>query len=130
MAGTGNKSHADEVLAVALSRGCTLTEAAEKAGMSERTARRRRDDPAFAERVRELRHAQSDKAVAAVDQASVKAADTLTELCDSDSERIKLGAARCLLELTFKIREQREVVERLEALEQTLRERGELEGTQ
>lgn len=123
-----NGQHQDELLASALACGHTLTDAARQAGISERTARRRKADPEFSERVRELRRGFTEKAFATVERSATAAAVTLAELCrKSSSEKIKLGAAKCLLELAFRFREHTDLRDRLEQVERMLAERAELE---
>lgn len=54
MAG-GSRKNADEALLLALACGATVESAARSAGVAERTAYRRLNDPAFRRRLQDLR---------------------------------------------------------------------------
>jgi hypothetical protein len=117
MAGRGRKN-ADEGLGLLLAAGKTVQEAAQTAGISERTAHRRLDDPAFRRLVVKLRGEMVARATGRLSDAAVKAVDTLVKLLDADSDSARLGAARSILELGTRLREAVEIEERLNALEQ------------
>jgi len=117
MAGRGRKS-ADDRLAVELAAGKTVADAAEAAGLSERTAYRRLDDAAFRGRMTTLRGEMIGRAVGRLADASTKAVETLTALLTTDSATVRLGAARSILELGTRLREAVEIEERLSSLEQ------------
>lgn len=105
------------MLLAALSGGATQAEAAERAGVSERTVRRRLEDPAFGE---QLDHAQSElvlQTLSRLTAGAVDAADTLRALLGSEHEMVRLSAARSILALVMKLREHRDVDERIAALE-------------
>jgi hypothetical protein len=119
MAGNGRRN-ADEALAVAIASGRTLRDAAAGAGVSERTARRRHEDTAFRARVVELRGAMLQQSLGRMAGGMAEAADVLRGLLKADSESVRLGACRAMLELGVKLRETVDHAERLQALEARL----------
>ena len=124
MAG-GDRKNADSALITGLACGGTVEAAAKTAGVSERTAFRRLEDPSFRRRVAEARDAMVSRAVARLSATSTLAADTLRELLKARSETVRLGAARAVLELGAKLREHEELAERIAALEERLGDRTE-----
>jgi len=112
------RARADETLALALARGLTLAAAAAEAHVSERTAQRRAADREFADRVVELRARLVETALGQLADGMAEAASTLRALLRADSESVRLGAARVLLEMALKVRDQTETESRLAALEQ------------
>ncbi len=105
---------------MALAAGQTLRLAAEASGVAERTAARRWADPAFRRRVNELRSEMVQQSLGRLANGMTAAADKLRELLDAESESVRLGAARALLELGVKLRESVELEQRLADLEQHL----------
>lgn len=108
------------MLVAALAAGATHKDAADQAGVSERTVRRRLDDPAFRRQVDDARAEMLTQAVAMLTHASVKAVRTLEELLASPIDFARLAAARAILEIGTKLRDQLDLSERLTALEQKL----------
>jgi hypothetical protein len=108
---------ADEALALALAFGATVRDAAATAGIGERTAHRRLEDDDFRKRVRELRSAMIDAAAGKLAGAMTAAADALQGLLTAQSEAVRLGAARALLEMGLKLRDAGDIAERLAKLE-------------
>src|SRR5262245_38416188 len=87
-----------EMLAMALASGSSLHEAARSNGVGLTTAKRwLSEQPAFAERVRELRREMTERAAGVLAEAMTEAALTLKRLCASKSESIQLKAAEALL---------------------------------
>ena len=118
MAADGRRRRDPAVLVAALAAGRTIRDAAREAGVSERTARRRAGDPAFAAAVRGLRDRtlrDTAAALAAQAGATVRALAALRD--NADSEAVRLGACRALLEATLKVREAADLEERVSALE-------------
>jgi hypothetical protein len=114
----------DDALAVALAAGRTLTEAAQAAGVSERTARRRWADADFRRRVSDLRGELMAEAAGRLAGSMTRAADRLAELVESKEDRTALAAAKAILGLGLLAREKldnealvRELQERLERIE-------------
>jgi hypothetical protein len=116
MAASGRKS-ADDRLELGLAAGKTVQEAAQSAGVSERTAYRRLDDPEFRSRLTSLRAEMVAQATGKLANASAQAVDALTGLLMADSETVRLGAARSILELGIKLRESTEIERRICDLE-------------
>ena len=119
MAG-GDRKNADLALVLAVASGLTNKQAAEQAGVSESTVYRRLRDPAFKQQVREARAATVEQASARLTAASLTAIQTLLQLLDAESESVRLGSARVILELGVKFREAQELEARISQLEQQL----------
>jgi hypothetical protein len=111
------RRNADEALALAVASGQTLRAAAEAAGIGERTATRRWADPDFRRRVAELRADMVSRSLGRMADGMAEAADVLRQLLAAESESVRLGAARSLMELGVKLRESVALEERLAALE-------------
>jgi hypothetical protein len=118
------RRNADEALALALATGQTLRAAAEATGIGQRTVTRRWADPDFRRRVGELRAEMTSRALGRMADGMADAADMLRQLLSAESESVRLGAARSLLELGVKLRESVELEERLAALEGRLAGQG------
>ena len=118
------RRNADEALALAVAAGQTLRNAAVAVGVSERTAARRWADPAFRCRVSQLRGEMVQRSLGRLADGVTEAADVLRQLLAAESEAVRLGAARSLLELGVKLREPVELEERLAALEARISEGG------
>ena len=122
MAGSGRR-HADAALIAALAGGATMADAARAAGVGERTVYRRLQTPAFRARVIAARADLVERAAARLADAAGAAVTTLGELLVAGTPpAVRLGAARAVLELGLRLREQQEIEERLAALEAALAE--------
>jgi len=119
----------DDALVLGLASGATVRRAARKAGVAERTAGRRLADPDFRRRVHEARAALFERAIGRLARAATKAADTLAALLDADSESVRLGAARALLELGSKLHESVTLENRIAELERSAAAKGNQAGT-
>ena len=108
----------DAVLVAELAGGATVADAARAAGLSESTAYRRLRDDRFKRRVAEARAEMLRRAVAKLTGASVKAVETLEALLTDDMAFARLSAARSILELGGKLREQLDLAERVAVLEE------------
>ena len=114
----GRRRKADAALVLALACGASPENAAQKAGVSERTAYRRLADPAFRAQVGEARADMVRRAAGMSTAASLASMKTLTALQESaTSEAVRLGAARAVIELSCKLRESAELLERVVAVE-------------
>ena len=120
MAARGRKN-ADVELVAALASGSTIREAAQSAGVGERTAYRRLENAEFRSRVQEARKAMFDQSLGTVASAGAAAAQTLRAILTASSESVQLGAARSVLELGSRLRENIELEERLSKLEELLK---------
>lgn len=94
----------DDVLAAHLAGGMSLVKAAQKSGMSERSAQRRRADPAFRARVDGLRAAIVAEAVGKLSVSMSAAAAKLAKLVRSKDDRVALTAAKEIVALGLKAR--------------------------
>lgn len=95
---------ADPLLVVALASGATVKDAAERAGVSERTAWRRLADPAFLRCVAEAKADLVTRAVALLADGATKAAETLVAVMDCEEPRARIAAAKAVLELALPYR--------------------------
>lgn len=103
-----------------MAAGQTLREAAGAVGIGERTAARRWADDSFRHRVTELRGQMVALALGKMADGMTEAAEALRKLLKAESESVRLGACRAILELTVKLREAVDQEERLQALEAQL----------
>ncbi len=112
------RRNADEALALALATGQTLRAAADLAGIGERTASRRWADRAFRGRVSELQWEMVRRSLGRMADGMTEAADVLRQLLAAESENVRLGAARTLLDLGLQMREVVDLEQRLAELEE------------
>ncbi len=110
----------DDALVLALARGQTYRDAATEAGLSEKTAQRRVQEPAFRQAVANARTLLFAQAVGQLADAAVEAVVTLRTLLAAQSESVQLGAARAILEAGPRLRESEELAARISALEAAL----------
>jgi hypothetical protein len=123
MAGTG-KHYADEPLVMALAGGATAEAAAQKAGVSLRTVRRRLAAPAFRQRLQQVRADMVQRTAGALTAAATEAVRTLLELQKPPNPpAVRLAAARAVLDQGLKLREAAELEERLAELERRVEAR-------
>lgn len=117
-----NRSLEDERLLQSLAFGSTVKQAAAAAGVSERTAYRRLEDPVFCAKLNGMKAEFMDRAVRMLSASSIESIKTLVSLqSQAVPERIRLGAAKATLSLGIRIREEHEISRRLESLEQMLK---------
>jgi hypothetical protein len=112
--------NADEALALALATGATGREAADTIGCSVATVARRKLDPAFMARVRDIRADISREVFGGMVRRLQAGLVALDELLVSPNEHIKLGALRTLLEYHAKFRDATDHADRLEEVERRL----------
>jgi transposase len=108
------------VFEAALMEGLSVKDAGARAGIKESTCYRYLNEGSR-ERVNQ---ATAEAVEAAARQLSAKmsrAADTLIDLLDADSDTARLGAAREIFDTTAKLREQSDLEARVIALEQSAR---------
>jgi hypothetical protein len=108
------------VLLTELAGRAMVRRAAERAGLSERTAHRRLAEADFRRRVAELRAEMVARAMGRLVDGMTEAADTLRKLLRAEGESVRPGAARTILELGNRLREAVELEERLSALERRI----------
>jgi hypothetical protein len=115
----------DERLAAELAAGKTVRQAASAAEVSERTAHRRLENPAFRERVAELRAAMIRAAAGQLVGGMTEAVGVLRAGLTHDNAHVQHKSAVKLIELGVKITELSELEERMNRLEEDLKQRGE-----
>jgi hypothetical protein len=103
----------EEELILALAAGATAREAAGKAGVGERTVRRRRADADFRREVKQARGRMFDAAVGQLAGLTGKATETLQRLMESEKPSEALGAAKAVLELGPRLHRATEIEERI-----------------
>ena len=107
-------------LALALSRGATITEAAEEAGVGERTVRRRLADAQYRAAVASLRTRYIDQSVGLLAEASGKAVRALVDVLETGPATARVAAAKTLLSNAISLADFSETRARIEALEQQI----------
>jgi hypothetical protein len=117
--GTGGNKR--EAVALAIASGRSLRQAAEQCGAGERTVKRwHAEDPSFRRRVAELRSEMFDEAVGLLSRLGGKAALVLGLLLDSASEKVRLQAARTVLDQAVRTRDLAELAAGVQELKQRL----------
>jgi hypothetical protein len=110
---------ADDLLAAGVAAGLSVQAAARKAGVSERTARRRMAEDGFRERVAELRQEVVRQSLGLAAEGLVDGLVTLRQLCrQAEGDGVRLGAARSLVEIGLQFVQLEDVQARLAALEE------------
>ena len=117
MMAAGGRKNADAALIAALAGGATVRDAAAAARVGERTVYRRLEDAEFTRRVEEARAEILTGAMGRLSAAATDAVTTLTSLLAAESESVRLGAARSILDAALRWREQSELAERRFRLE-------------
>lgn len=92
-----DRSDADELLALGLARGLTLITAAQAAGVSESTARRRNKSPKFRKKVQRIRSRIVDESVGLLAECAVAAVSELKKLLAHPMANIRLRACVAIL---------------------------------
>jgi hypothetical protein len=114
----GRRRKGEAALVVALACGASAEGAAQQAGVSPRTVYRRLADPAFRAQVGAARADLVRREAGLLTAAGLGSIKALTALQESaTSEAVRLGAARAVLELSCKLRESADVLERVAAVE-------------
>ncbi|MCC7418656.1 MAG: hypothetical protein IT428_00095 [Planctomycetaceae bacterium] len=109
----------DEAIALALASGKSRNAVADECGVTTRTVYRKMLQPAFRERVRQLRVKIVDENAARLSASGAEAIETLGVLLKSPTPpAVRLGAARAIIELGVKLRESVELEERIARLEE------------
>src|SRR5438128_2273858 len=100
------RRNVDDMLLMALACGATLEAAAQRAGVSKTTVKRRLQDPKFCARLQEVRSEMVQRAAGTLTAASTEAIRTLLALQQpATPHSTRLGAARSILEIGIKMRE-------------------------
>ena len=120
MAHRGRKN-AEEALLNALACGATVDVAADKAAISRRTAYRWLQEPVFKRRLTDLKADTVRRAADMLTAANLEAVKTLLDLLKPTAPYYaRLGAARSIIELGTRLRENNDFAQRLAALENQL----------
>jgi transposase len=119
MAG-GDRKNADSALIAALAGGASVQAAAELCEVGESTIYRRLRDLDFRRRLTAARDEMVERAVGQLSQAMTDAAVTLRNLLTSSNEKIKLGAARAILEHGCRVRDSVTLAERVRQIEELI----------
>jgi type II secretory pathway component PulF len=115
------RHNVDHNLLTALACGATVEAAARSAGVSESTVYRRLRQPAFSQRLQEVRADMVQRTSAMLTASGMEAVKTLLALQQASTPAsVRLGAARAILEIGLKVREVADLERRLSALEQQL----------
>ncbi|HJZ60360.1 MAG TPA: hypothetical protein VKE74_35780, partial [Gemmataceae bacterium] len=114
------RANADELLAAALAAGKSHRDAAVAAGVSQRTAFRRMQDPAFKDRVREMRAAMMAAALGKLTDGMTAASDALNTLVADTDRDVRFKAAVKVIELAIKVKDTTDLEDRLSRVEQQL----------
>jgi hypothetical protein len=118
----GPKHGKDAILVLHLAAGVSVEGAAKIAGMAASTAYRRLANPAFRQRVEKARADFWDRAAGVMSKAAAEAAIVLRKLLRSEDGRLKLQAARTLLEQGVRVKDLIDFEQRLATLERAAAE--------
>lgn len=105
MTGSGRKQQKADALVVAVSEGRSIRDAAELAGMSERSAYRVLNRPEVQARIEQLRQEAFSRASSHLSGLSIRAARKLGDLLEEADRTVSLRAAKIILEGGAKLRE-------------------------
>jgi hypothetical protein len=120
---TGRKSEEKrEQVALLLASGLTAKEAAAAAGVAERTVANWRAEDGFRARVVALRSGLMERAVGRLASHMADGAEALHGLLKAESEAVRLGAAKALLELGAKLHEGIDLAQQVQELARELEE--------
>jgi len=124
--GHGAKSEAvrDQAILALLSER-TISEAADRCGVNERTLRRWLDESDFQAEYQKARRAVFDVGISRVQALTAKAVDTLETLLAVDAPSVQLGAARTITEIGIHERDAEIIVRKLDEIETFMRRREE-----
>ncbi len=122
--GRPRSKEAREVVAVALATGGTVREVAAVAGVGERTIRSWLKNQLFVRRVARLRAEAVAAGVNRLADGMSRATGVLMGLLNSDNDRVRLAAAKSVIELVLKARQVLELEARIDQLEEQLLNRG------
>ncbi len=112
----------DELIIAALAAGMTHSDAGDTAGVSERTVRRRLEDPAFNDRLADAAAAYVDRLTKQLTRLAPSAIETMSTLmlAPDTPPAVRLRASAYLLSATRVWRDATEVEDRLRSLETQL----------
>lgn len=114
----------DNQLISALLSSATIKQASDEVGLSEQSVYSRLRKPDFRKKLQSARNDQFQVISSKLEDANFKALDTLISIlgdCEV-SAGIKVRASQTLLDLSLKNREQADIITRIQALEEMLKE--------
>jgi hypothetical protein len=115
------RKKAEDALLAALACGATVENAARAAGVCERTVYRRLRDPEFYRQFQAMRADMVQRTTGMLTAASLESVKTLLELQKATYPAgVRLGAAKAVVELSIRMRESGELMDRIAALEEQL----------
>jgi hypothetical protein len=106
----------DALLIAGLARGLSVKRAAERAGVNVRTAFRRLENPEFQAQVSRARGQLHSRVAGLLAAGGIRAVKALVKLLDSDTDKIRLQAARGVLAHQFRAAEFADLAEQVEQL--------------
>lgn len=118
----GPKRAADEVLIARLAAGMSAEAAARSAGVSTMTVYRRLRNEAFRARVAEARRAIWERTIGILSRAAAESARELRRLLRDADPKIRLAAARGVLDAGVRVRHQVELVDMCEEVKRLMEE--------
>ena len=101
-----------------ISKSCKI------ANITEKTAHKYLKN-GLAEEINKVRKKQIDNCFKKLEYASLKATDVIIDILEDEKcpKSVKLNASKFILEYSIKIREQTEIIERLEGIEKRINEK-------
>jgi uncharacterized protein (UPF0147 family) len=112
------KKQLETSLITALAKGATVAQAARQAGVSERTVYRRRQQPEFQARIDAIQQETLERVAAVLTKAAEQGIHSLVALQDKATPaNVRRAAARDILEVGVRLREDADLEKRLLALE-------------
>ena len=114
------RSAQDEMLVAALAAGSSYSEAGDAAGVSARTVARRMADLSFARLVAERRREQVVAVSGRVSSLTDRAVTAVEDCLSDESARIRLTAAKLLLDWAFRLRRDEDLELRVAEIRQHL----------
>ena len=99
----GDEFRGNDALFQALLNGANVPCAAQMSGISERTVFRRMADPAFKQSLENARELIRDSTLSRLIDAAGDAVDTLWHLQENEDPRIRMAAAKALLDSLIKV---------------------------
>ena len=115
----GKRLRKEEAAIAGLLTEPTIEAAAVKAGVSESTLVRWLQEPAFKAQYRAARRSVVEGAIGRLQQAATQAVDALARNLTCGTPAVEVGAAKAILDQSIKAVELVDLVERVEALEQS-----------
>src|SRR5262245_22282330 len=112
----------DELIAANLAVGKSYADAGKAAGVSERTVQVRMTEPGFRALVKGFQDRAIAQTLGTLSRTSHPAAVVLGAILASADEKVRLAAAKAVIELTLKVRDQTDTVAELAEIRRMLKE--------